>query len=250
MSRVRKTTTWTNNRRPLKRRRFTWANARVYSPYRNPVRSALPRNRAPLATRGFVSNPELKSFDNSGANFIVSTSGDFTNLCFPASGGDINQRVGRKITLKSYYIRARVALTAAETIPAASITIPCQEARMIVFVDFQPNGALPTVLDLLQINSPVSQLNLGNRERFKVLSDKCYPFDCLEYSGSDYLSCNRTIHCIKKYKDINVDMIFSGATGSISDVKTGVLYMFWIGSSPALTAITCTFSSRVRYMDV
>jgi len=212
------------------------------------VYTASTTGRAPLATRGFGFNPELKAFDTLGT-FSVDANGHFTNLCFPQSGGDINQRIGRKLTIKSVYVRFRYVIREAEDFPDETTAIPNQMGRMVLFMDYQPNGTAPTVLDVLSINSPVSQINLGNRERFKILSDKCYVLDPYLYSNSPQVE-NRTIVCGKKYKKLNEEMIFSGATGAISDVKTGVLYMFWIGSQPTILGSQVTYTSRVRYSDV
>lgn len=243
----RVTTTWTNNRRPYKQPRYNYRSAPRYNTQR--VYTATNRSMAPAATRGYRTNAvEKKSFDQGLLSFAFSASGDFTNLIFPASGGDINQRIGRKVTVKSIYIKGRVTLEMASTL-ASSGTVPATHARMIIVVDYQPNGANPTTADLLANLSPASQLNLGNRERFKIICEKNYFFDPMVYPISGAGTWNRTGSIVKKYCKTNIDMVFSGATGSIADLKTGAIYMFWISNNASPQACVFIGTTRVRYSD-
>jgi len=251
---MKRTTTTTYNNRPFKRPRSANWVYRAPANRRPPRRvyTSTVRSVAPAATRGFTQNTgELKSFDQGILTFSFQNTGDFTNLIFPASGGDINQRIGRKLTVKSIYIKGRVAIEASQTLPNA-IDVPATHARMIIFVDYQPNGATPSTTDLINVLSPSAQLNLGNRERFKVLCEKNYFFDPFTRDNTvvPTVSCfNRTGAVIKKYCKCNVEMVFSGATGSISDLKTGAIYMFWISSNVSPQACIFVGTTRVRYAD-
>lgn len=213
--------------------------------------------QAPLAPRGFGSmsfapNRERKYADKDQFTQDVNTGGAFNLLCIPELGSDFDDRIGRKILIKSVYIRGRVMLEAAtQSAPVASLA---QQARCIIFVDNQPNGAAPAVTDLLKQSFPTSQLNANNRDRFRIIKDKTYTFDPLLISttaGQSIATNGRTIYDIKMYKKVNIETIFNGTNGgTIGDINTGALYMFWIGSAAAgATDCNTTLTSRVRFDD-
>jgi len=220
-----------------------------------PVRS-YQGSRVPLASRGYVLNTqERKVFDIDVASYAVDTTGSITLLADPQVGADMNQRIGRKILLKSVYIRGYVRTEAAtSTLPLVN-TIG-QMGRFIIFADLQPNGAAPAVTALLKEASPASQLNIDNRDRFKVYCDREFIFD--PYGASTtatqtYLSCTNQIRAIKKFKKINLEMIFNATNGgTIADVNSGALYMLWIGNVAAgtNTNMSASLSTRVRYSDM
>jgi len=247
---MKRTTTTTYNNRPFKRpRSANWV-------YRAPAGNRPPRrvytsvpSRAPVATRGFSrTSPEQKSFDSALLSIAFGTTGNFTQLLYPASGGDINQRVGRKLTIKSIYIKGRVGPEGASTLPS-NVDTPASHARMIILVDYQPNGAVPLVSDVLNITSPSSQLNLGNRERFKVLCEKNYIYDPFQRVGDIQYTRGRSNAMVKKYCKVNIDQIWSGPTGSITDLKTGAIYMLWIANNVSPDACIFIGTTRVRYLD-
>lgn len=213
------------------------------------------RSKAPLATRGYRLNAsERKVNDIAAATYVVNTTGAFTLLALPVTGADMNQRIGRKIQLKSVYIRGHVCTNWAATPVGATSAIATQHCRLIILCDYQPNGAAPAVLDLLATASPLAHLNLNNRDRFKILKDKIYTlgpsfFDTTNQQG---LSVAPQILPIKIYKKLNIETIFNATNGgSIADITSGALFMFWIGSTAASATLasTASLSTRVRYFD-
>lgn len=213
---------------------------------------------APLATRGFgsmaySSNREKKFFDIGVTAYQANTTGSFTLLHVPQVGADYNQRVGRKTIIKSIYIRGRAQLENAANV--ATTTTPAQQTRMIIFLDSQPNGAAPAVTDLLLSAEPAAQLNPNNRDRFKVIKDKMFIFDPLVISTTatqSFAIANRTMHDIKCYKKLNIETVFNATNaGTIGDINTGALYMFWIGSVAAGANVdaNAVVSTRVRFDD-
>lgn len=217
-------------------------------------RRAYAGSMVPMRTGGYRPNVvERKVNDVATATYNVSTTGSFTLLAGPVLGSDFNQRIGRKILLKSAYIRGRVQLEAANG--GQGVTGGAQLARMILVCDLQPNGAAPAVTDLLVEALPSSQLNLNNRDRFKILADKQYyvdPYINITTATQSQAALGKTGYAIKKYKKINIEMIFNATNGgTIADVNSGALYMFWIGSGTAgsNTDINAIVSTRVRYVD-
>lgn len=219
-----------------------------------PPRRAYPGSLVPLASRGYrLNKSEKKVADIGTATYNVSTTGVFTLLAVPTLGSDMTNRIGRKIVYKSFYIRGYVLSQPSATNAVAS----CQasQTRMIIFADLQPNGAAPAVVDLLNTADPTSHLNLNNRDRFKIFCDKTYVFDPYMFSTTatqSYAQASNNIKQIKKFKKINLESIFNGTNGgTIGDITSGALYMFWIGSTANGTIDgNAILSTRVRYIDV
>lgn len=220
----------------------------------NQPRRAYAGSLVPLRSGGYTPNRiERKAFDINSNVYQVNTTGSFTLLANPVLGSDFNQRIGRKITLKSVYIRGYLTTQKAAT-PATSTPTATQQGRFIIFADLQPNGAVPAITDLLAENFTSGQLNLNNRDRFKIYCDKEFVFDPFIYTTTAtqaVASANRQIYSIKKFKRINLETIFNATNGgTIADINSGALYMFWLGSSGvAADDVNAVLSCRVRYAD-
>lgn len=216
-------------------------------------RRAYSGSMVPLRTGGYRPNSvERKVADLVTATYQVNTSGSFTLLANPTLGSDFTNRIGRKIVLKSFYIRGYIAQEKA--LAEAPAGAPAQYGRMIVFCDLQPNGAAPAVTDLLVEAKPQSQLNLNNRDRFVILTDKNYVLDPWFLSTTatqSYASCSNNIKLVKKYKKISVETIYNATNGgTIADINSGALYMFWIGDQNGVADdLNAIVSTRVRYID-
>lgn len=118
-------------------------------------------------------NPKaiLKSFDNPlYAQPFSNVAGSSTNLMnFCVLGTDLYNRVGRKIYMKSLHIKGGLKNSAASAKGGG--------LRAILVYDSQPNAALPLLTTLLKdATGPAattwnSEINLDQRERFKVLKE-------------------------------------------------------------------------------
>ncbi|AJD07551.1 capsid protein [Sewage-associated circular DNA virus-29] len=215
---------------------------------------------APLATRGFgdmgiLKNREKKFFDRStlGAPTGVSTTPVAYLLHNPAQGADYNQRIGRKTVVKSIYIRGRMFVEPVGLTPLpADQWCPGQQARLIVFIDYQPNGATPALTDLLNSADPASQLNADNRDRFKVVKDKVFTFGPVCVSNSDLVSSERSYQDFKFFKKLNLECINnSTSTNAIADIQSGALFAYFIGTNVAgSTDLVSVWTSRTRYEDM
>lgn len=218
------------------------------------VRTSTYVPRAPLATRGWrfpMSVKEKKVRDINSAEYPINTTGSFTLLNGLVPGTDFNNRIGRKIFMNSLYIRGFCRHNNDFVANSASSG---DLWRMIVFMDMQPNGAAPTVTDLLVTATSSSHLNMNNRDRFKVLIDKQYapgPWTALVGPPVN-ISGDRTAFPVKKYKKINAETIYNaGAAGTIGDIISGALYMFWIGQYAAGSGVQgeAVVSTRLRFSD-
>lgn len=208
--------------------------------------------KLPYAARVQRSPNERKVSDLAVTTYQVNQGGTFTLLHAPVPGTDYTQRIGRRTVPKSVYIRGHVVLEQAFNLAAATTTFAGQ-ARMILFIDYQPNAATPAVLDLLVSATPESQLQLNNRDRFKILKDKLFEFDPIIVVGAGTeVEFNRTAYPLKCYKKLNMETIFNaGTAGTIADITSGALYLFWIGSwaAGASSDGVAVVSTRVRFLD-
>lgn len=209
-------------------------------------------SRVPVASRGYKPNPyEKKVFDINSANYDVNTTGSITLLNVPTLGTDMTNRIGRKIILRSVYIRG--ILRTSGSFNMTTISQQSQLARMLLVWDTQPNGSSPAITDILKAASATSQLNIDSRDRFKVLCDKQFamgPFviDTVNHYG---LTSNQQAYAVKKYKKLYLETIFNSTNGgSIADITTGALWMVWVGSQPAGNDdCIATVTSRLRFSD-
>lgn len=213
------------------------------------------RPRAPPATRGFYfpNRGELKFLDGATTLVDVTTAGSFTLMNGMIQGTDAITRIGRKIVVRSFYIRGFLQLENALNLTTTGTQGQC--ARMIILCDMQPNGGAPTVPQLLVEALPTSQLNLDNRDRFKIYVDKMFYFDPMVISTTATQSfgiMNHTGQHFKKWKKINLETIYNiGNSGLIGDISSGSLYIFFIGQFPNIVNgnVSANFSRRIRFFD-
>lgn len=208
--------------------------------------------RRELARMPTQPSPELKVYDIATATYQVNTSGSITLLANPVLGSDFNARIGRKIVLKSVYVRGHVVNEAALAVTTGVATAP-QLARMIILTDLQPNGAVPTITDILVEAMSTSQLNMNNRDRFKIHCDKVWTLDNYVYDTVNAcMAANNVIKPVKKFQRLQTEVIFNATNGAtIADINSGALYMVWIGSAAAgaNSDANARVSTRVRYLD-
>lgn len=218
-------------------------------------RRAYAGSMVPLRTGGYRPNRvERKVNDIGVSTFAANLTGSITLLANPTLGSDFNNRIGRKVNLKSVYVRGYLFSDQGNTMTTSTPTT-CQQCRMIIFADMQPNGAAPAFTDLLVSAHPASHLNMNNRDRFKVYCDKEFALDPIVYTTTAtaaVATASRQIYNVKKYKKLNLEMIFNATNGgTIADITSGALYMAWIGSNAASAQsdATAQLSTRVRYVD-
>jgi len=152
-----------------------------------------------------------------------------------ATGTDASSRIGRKVTLKSLYVRWSSIFVAGAGGGGA--------IRILVVYDKQANAAAPSITDILLANDFNSPNNLSNRDRFVTLTD--FVSDQLS-SGANLADCG-VFH-----KTLNLETMFNaGSAGTIADITSGSVYMF-IAQSGGITttAPTLSYRSRIRYTDV
>lgn len=152
-----------------------------------------------------------------------------------AQGSDATQRVGRKINLKSLYLRYFFQLATTSNYGGA--------CRILIVYDKQANATAPAITDILLTDHFASANNLSNRDRFVTLVDHvCQP---VGVSGN-YVAADVC------YRKINLETMYNSAsTGAIGDITSGSVYLFFAQSGGIATAApTLTYRCRVKYTDV
>jgi len=223
-----------NRRRP--RAQLQWTEAKAA----RDAAVAMAR-RAPLvvgpniAQRGLVLNQgEFKCVDVlCGGAVDTTTAVDLVNGI--ARGDELDQRIGRELTMRSVQIDMVTKATAGTGI--------AQQHRILLVYDRQTNATALTAVQVLTGATVYSPRNLENRRRFKILMDKKFQLNASGESGSERM--------FKFYRRLAHPVTFnSGDAGTVADITTGSLYLIYIGSIAAgATAGSIVGHCRIRYSD-
>lgn len=219
------------------------------------------RNRpmAPPSNRGWRTPiRELKYYDTftapgdlTGAGAVMFCLNDMV------MGSAANQRNGRKIHMSSIQYRVNMQSTAMSVAAALDGYRPITYGRMILYIDFQPNGAFPAISDLLQLTvAPgydlcVASLQLAYRERYKILADKVFAFGQYErvIASGITSSAGPACHMLKKYIRVGCATDYNDTNGgTIADITTGALNVMFLGDGTAY-GYRIRGCFRLRYED-
>lgn len=208
--------------------------------------SAPNRSYGPPATRGFYGlyskrgRDELKVCDVSGATIQALSSGAVTLINGVSQGTDYTNRIGRKILVKSLFMRFNIYPNSAISQPTGDLI------RVLLLCDYQPNGAAPTTTDILQTADYLSPLNLNNRDRFKVWYDKYISMEASYYPSFLLTAGSPAMHFRQVFKKMSMEVINSGSGATVGSIQTGAMYIFVISKS---TGTLYDFNTRVRFID-
>lgn len=186
---------------------------------------------------------ELKVIDVVATAVTPTGAGAFTLLNGVSQGTDYLNRIGRKAYMKSILLRATVNPASGTSRPIGNIV------RAVVFWDLQANGAAPVFLDLFQANADVNTpLNLTNRDRFRIISDKFIVMNPDTYATGAPTAGNPITRNYKVYRKCNQEVIFGGTNATVASIQTGSLYICVLSQGTSLSTYTFTF--RTRFEDV
>jgi len=186
----------------------------------------------------------------------TNTNGGIQVMTLVAPGSGSFNRIGRKIQLKSLRLKGWI------TVPQGPSTTELQEGtniRMIVVLDKQPSGSLPTFQDIFgytdqagtEASTMFAQVRYDNTERFVVLKDKT--MDCNpQTSGTLAGTSSQFELSFDEFIPLKgITTVFSGqsATCTIADLSSNAVYVIW-RSTNALGAVNTASVSRLRYVDI
>lgn len=174
---------------------------------------------------------ELKTFDNS-ATGSIGTAGAITCISDMAQGDTSITREGLQIQPRHLQYRLVNTIDDASTTSVVS--------RIIIFMDTEQHGTIPTVAQLLESDDVNSFIEHDSRPRFRVLRDITIS---LSRNGNN----QRYITGIIKFgKNFRIDYQGTG-TGDASMGKNN-LYVYRVSSDNTNTP-TLSFYSRMRFVD-
>lgn len=144
-------------------------------------------------------------------------------------------RIGRKITMKSLFLRMFSNF--------AATTTGFGYLRYLVVYDRQANAQAPAVTDILFSDDVLSQMNISNKDRFLILASGT--FDPLSAQGNGISSE------VEIFKQLDLPVQYNaGTAGTIADIQTGSVYIMFAQTGGLATAAPqFSFRSRIRYSD-
>jgi len=180
--------------------------------------------------------------DVTGGPHALDTTGSVTLLNTVAQGASVNQRVGKKVALKSLQIRghARNNSTATDN-----------DVAYLIVYDKRPTGTLPAVTDILVSANSAAFNNDANSGRFRIISR----WDAA-LLGNNTAAANLTESFMKSCDTYiplkGLPTVYkAAATGAIGDIEEGALYLVTVGWNVAGTAAASLYAStRLRFVDV
>lgn len=201
---------------------------------------------------------ELKSVDS-----IVSGDFDLPGTITlavppPVEGSGFNNRIGRRIRMKSLQLRGFIYIDNTN----AAVRNPGLLRLMFVY-DRQPNGAVPSVADLLLTTDPsgatgstvYAGVNMNNRDRFFVLRDRTIPIPPLGINGVASTTVGTMVYGppseLKIEEFINLrglEAHFKATTGAVTDIATGSIIML-THSTYTDCGYSCSMSTRLKFYD-
>lgn len=208
--------------------------------------------RAPLATRGFsgyrygAGRAELKYIDVTATNSFALAAGITIPINLMAQGTDINQRVGRKVCMKSVYINMNFFPTNVISANAAQGVF----GKCALIYDSQPNGgaSAAAVTDIYATADPNSPLNLNNRDRFKVIWTKLWTVSSYNFDATPKIIAGAPQNCFRNgYRKLRHDVIFNGTGATIGNIATGSLLLVVLCDNN--NNAMYDYYTRVRYSD-
>lgn len=199
---------------------------------------------------------ETKSLDLYDTNYALNQTAVITPLNLMRAGSSFNNRIGRRIEMKSVRITGR--LEAVRTCPVEDYI------RIMIVYDRQTNGGIPALADIVQdvledattVSSVYSGSALNNRDRFVILRDKRIPVPSLTWTagvitnpGFDN-STEFGIDMFVKLKGLLTQYRADSAPGVIGDIATGSLLLVTFGGQIAGSeGWRASLTSRLRFND-
>lgn len=178
-------------------------------------------------------------------------------LFAPSQGDDINQRVGRKVSVYKIALRGVIRFT---SLADQADVLSNEAVRLILFMDKHTNSAQAQGEQLMAIPATMTSetafssfQNLENLGRFRVLKDNIYyPSDVV--SGTDGTNTNSLaanavpFKMTVKFKTPVIVRYNASENNSVADVVDNSFHLLGIKSG-ASGAHTITYVCRTYYKD-
>lgn len=181
------------------------------------------------------STKELKFHDLDVVDSTVGNSGviliDSCNEI--AQGTGESQRIGRKVSVRSIQFRYTIRL-----LPSTVVTEGEDTIRIIIFQDRQANGAVTTVLSVLETADFNSFKNLSNSNRFRILMDRTHALNATAAAGDGTTSDLMPMSYQGRfYKKCNIPIEFSASGGDITTIRSNNIGILTISRTNNISSI-------------
>lgn len=179
-------------------------------------------------------------------------------LCVPSEGSDIDERIGRKISVYKIAIRGTISMTTASDQPDI---LNSPSFRLILYIDQQTNGAQSQGEQVMAPPSPTATVltafnsfqNLASLGRFRILRDKTYRGTELAVGtdGANTSSINSIQIPFKmtvKFRNPIIMRFNSTNGGTVADIVDNSFHLIGCKSSTAYDH-TIDYQCRTYYKD-
>jgi len=172
-------------------------------------------------------NTEFKFHDVASVTDVTSTA-QVIDLCEIIQGTNNDEREGKSIRLKSFFLRGSARAHSSATASAL---------RVMLVKDLRNNGTVPAITDILQSESFVSPINLADDiGRWRVLMDRTYN---MSVQGPTRVS-------LLKYIKLNHHVFYSGSSATSNN--GGSIFLVLI-SNESTNGVNININTRLRYID-
>ncbi len=187
-------------------------------------------------------NLEHKFLDLSvGSNVILPTGEIITDNLTPIpQGTDEDERIGRKVTINQIFFKGNLILPETSTNSNTSDIL-----RLVLYVDHQPNGAVPSLLDYFDVAEYDSFRNLANTKRFTVLYDRNHTLNASAAESTQSCAFIKDLK-ISKPK-LNIQVNYDSTLGALTELTTRAIGFMGISQGGF---IEIEGKWRIRYTDM
>lgn len=156
-------------------------------------------------------------------------------------------RIGNEVTVRAIQVRATIdrnRLTEPTPVPTD------QYVRCVIFLDKQPNGAVPNISDIFQNPNRIPTAeneyitawrNTDGSKRFKIFFDKVYR-----------VTADNPLHYVNFYRKVNIKTEFNNIdSGFILNINTNAIYVMFFTNEPANNKkVKILLYTRSRFTDM
>lgn len=202
---------------------------------------------------------EVKTVDVKVTNQVINSTGSIALLNGIAEGTSFNNRVGRRVSLKSLQISGTLDDNTGGTPINDSLYV-----RMLVLYDRQNNGGTPALADILQdvdsagttTTDAYSGINMNNSDRFKVLMDNrvFIPNDQTSAAGTNleqgiagYLPSTGETNIKRFIKLGGLETHYGTANANVAGCQTGAIWLVFVAAGSNM--LQANLRIRLRYFD-
>lgn len=200
----------------------------------------------------------LKHYDRVTESWSIHNIGAIIPIMVPTQGDEDYQRIGRKTVTRSIFIRGKLELyyLAQPALPGGGdVFFPSTLNRIMIVIDWQCNGAIPAITDILEEPYPEAQLNMDNRKRFTVLRDECIVLNSILITrvGNKSQMWGETMVPIKWYDKVHIETQYNQlSNNNQTSVVSGCIYLVLIGNAQYQLVNNynqLVISTRCRFYD-